>query len=65
LLLLPVIFVNFKFFRVGFKTLAHGAPTAAGTSDAPKELLRELCDHSRALAFAKLTKRPQRAILGS
>ena len=27
LLLLPVIFVNFKFFRVGFKTLAHGAPT--------------------------------------
>ena len=26
LLLLPVIFVNFKFFRVGFKTLAHGAP---------------------------------------
>lgn len=41
------------------------APTAAGTSDAPKELLRELCDHSRALAFAKLTKRPQRAILGS
>ena len=27
LLLLPVIFVNFKFFRVGFKTLFHGAPT--------------------------------------
>lgn len=27
LLLLPVIFVNFKFFRVGFKTLLHGAPT--------------------------------------
>ena len=27
LLLLPVIFVNFKFFRVGFKTLAHGSPT--------------------------------------
>ena len=27
LLLLPVIFVNFKFFRVGFKTLVHGAPT--------------------------------------
>lgn len=27
LLLLPVIFVNFKFFRVGFKTLAHKAPT--------------------------------------
>lgn len=26
LLLLPVIFVNFKFFRVGFKTLIHGAP---------------------------------------
>ncbi len=26
LLLLPVILVNFKFFRVGFKTLAHGAP---------------------------------------
>ena len=26
LLLLPVIFVNFKFFRVGFKTLSHGAP---------------------------------------
>ena len=26
LLLLPVIFVNFKFFRVGFKALAHGAP---------------------------------------
>ncbi len=26
LLLLPVIFANFKFFRVGFKTLAHGAP---------------------------------------
>lgn len=26
LLLLPVIFVNFKFFRVGFKTLVHGAP---------------------------------------
>lgn len=26
LLLLPVVFVNFKFFRVGFKTLAHGAP---------------------------------------
>lgn len=26
LLLLPVIFVNFKFFRVGFSTLAHGAP---------------------------------------
>ena len=26
LLLLPVIFVNFKFFRVGFKTLFHGAP---------------------------------------
>ncbi len=26
LLLLPVIFVNFKFFRVGFKTLAHGSP---------------------------------------
>ena len=24
LLLLPVIFVNFKFFRVGFTTLAHG-----------------------------------------
>ncbi len=27
LLLLPVIFVNFSFFRVGFKTLFHGAPT--------------------------------------
>lgn len=27
LLLLPVVFVNFKFFRVGFKTLAHKAPT--------------------------------------
>ena len=26
LLLLPVIFVNFKFFRVGFKTLFHLAP---------------------------------------
>ena len=26
LLLLPVIFVNFKFFRVGFRTLFHGAP---------------------------------------
>ena len=26
LLLLPVIFVNFKFFRVGFRTLLHGAP---------------------------------------
>ena len=23
---LPVVFVNFKFFRVGFKTLVHGAP---------------------------------------
>lgn len=26
LLLIPVIFVNFKFFRVGFKALIHGAP---------------------------------------
>lgn len=26
LLLLPVIFVNFKFFKVGFTSLAHGAP---------------------------------------
>ncbi len=26
LLLLPVVFVNFKFFRVGFISLAHGAP---------------------------------------
>jgi len=26
LLLIPVIFVNFKFFRVGFKTLAHLSP---------------------------------------
>lgn len=26
LLLLPVIFVNFKFFRVGFKSLFHGSP---------------------------------------
>lgn len=26
LLLLPVIFVNFKFFRVGFTTLFHGGP---------------------------------------
>ena len=26
LLLLPVAFVNFKFFRVGFKALFHGAP---------------------------------------
>ena len=26
LLLLPVVFVNFKFFRVGFKTLFRGAP---------------------------------------
>lgn len=26
LLLLPVVFVNFKFFRVGFKTLVHGSP---------------------------------------
>ena len=26
LLLLPVIFVNFKFFRVGFTSLFHGAP---------------------------------------
>lgn len=26
LLLLPVIFVNFKFFKVGFISLAHGAP---------------------------------------
>lgn len=26
LLLLPVIFVNFKFFRVGFTSLAHGGP---------------------------------------
>ena len=26
-LLVPVIIVNFKFFRVGFKTLIHGAPT--------------------------------------
>ena len=26
LLLAPVVFVNFKFFRVGFKTLFHGSP---------------------------------------
>ena len=26
LLLLPVVFVNFKFFRVGFKTFFHGSP---------------------------------------
>lgn len=26
LLLLPVVFVNFKFFRVGFKALFHGSP---------------------------------------
>ena len=26
LFLLPVVFVNFKFFRVGFKTLFHGSP---------------------------------------
>ena len=26
LLLLPVVFVNFKFFHVGFKTLFHGSP---------------------------------------
>ncbi|HIS39457.1 MAG TPA: heavy metal translocating P-type ATPase [Candidatus Aphodovivens avistercoris] len=26
LLLLPVVFVNFKFFRVGFAALAHGGP---------------------------------------
>ena len=26
-LLIPIIVVNFKFFRVGFKTLSHGAPT--------------------------------------
>ena len=26
LLLLPVVFANFKFFRVGFKTLFHGSP---------------------------------------
>ncbi len=26
LLLIPVVFVNFRFFRVGFKTLVHGAP---------------------------------------
>ena len=26
LLLLPVVFVNFKFFKVGFASLAHGAP---------------------------------------
>ena len=26
LLLLPIVFVNFKFFRVGFKALAHAAP---------------------------------------
>ena len=26
LLLAPVVFVNFKFFRVGFKTLFRGAP---------------------------------------
>ena len=27
LLLLPVIYVNFRYFTVGFKTLFHGAPT--------------------------------------
>lgn len=27
LLVMPIVFVNFKFFRNGFKTLAHGAPT--------------------------------------
>ncbi len=27
LLLLPVIYVNFRYFTVGFKTLLHGAPT--------------------------------------
>lgn len=26
LLLLPVVFVNFKYYRMGFKTLFHGAP---------------------------------------
>ncbi len=26
LLVIPVVFINFKFFRVGFKTLAEGAP---------------------------------------
>lgn len=27
LLLLPVVYVNFRYFTVGFKTLLHGAPT--------------------------------------
>lgn len=26
LLLVPVMFINFKYYRVGFKTLAHGSP---------------------------------------
>ena len=26
LLLIPVVFVNFRFFRVGFRTLVHGSP---------------------------------------
>lgn len=33
-------------------------------SDVPEELLRELCDHSYRLVFAKLTKKVQREIAG-
>ena len=32
--------------------------------DVPEELLRELCDHSYNLVFAKLTKKLQREIAG-
>lgn len=32
--------------------------------DVPEELLRELCDHSYRLVFAKLTKKLQREIAG-
>ena len=26
LLLIPVVFINFKYYRMGFKTLFHGSP---------------------------------------
>ena len=48
LLAAPVLFVNFKFFRVGFTSLAHGAPNidsliALGSSASRRQIGRASC----------------------
>ena len=57
LLLIPVVFINFKYYRMGFKTLFHGSPnmdSLIAIAPAPQSFM----------AFTPFTKSASDSVMG-